>query len=99
MGFLGIGYELPEAADDDYSKFGPIEIAKLTRIRKISGPFLHRNWLGIPHITQFDDTDVTELEKFRKEHTNEAKTQGFSLSPLAFLVKGGHSRLTTLSEL
>ena len=84
---LGFGYELPEPAAPDFSAYGPVAVEKLSRIKRISGPALHRNWLTVPHVTQFDEADVTELEKFRKEHGAEAKKRGFGLSPLAFLVK------------
>ena len=84
---MGWTYELPTQEEEDYSKYGEVEKVELARIRQISGPTLHRNWLTVPHVTQFDETDVTELEEFRKAHAPEAKEQGFSLSPLAFLVK------------
>ena len=84
---LDLGYELPEFTEPDYASFGPITYEKISRIKQISGPFLHRNWLTIPHVTQFADADVTELEAFRKEHTPQAKEKGFSLSPLAFMLK------------
>ena len=57
---------LPDLPNVDFSKFGAIESKPLSRIKKISGPVLHRNWLAIPHITQFDEADMTELEAFRK---------------------------------
>jgi len=71
----------------DFSKFGEIERQPLTRIQKISGPALQRSWLTIPHVTQHDQADVTELEAFRQEHKAKAKEQGFSLTPLAFVMK------------
>ncbi len=71
----------------DFTKFGAIESAPLSRIKKISGQNLARNWAMIPHVTQFDETDVTELEEFRKS-TNEAMSkQGVKLTMLAFLIK------------
>lgn len=82
-----LGYDLPPLEAEDFSKGGPVEEEQLSRIRQLSGPVLHRNWLAVPHVTQFDDADVTELEAFRKSHAAEAKAKGFSLSPLAFLVK------------
>ena len=83
---LDIGYELPEP-EKDHTKHGAIESAPLSRIQQLSGPALHRNWLTVPHVTQFDDADVTELESFRKAHVDQAKAKGFSLSPLAFVTK------------
>ena len=81
----GLGFNLPELKEIDFSKFGEIETVELSRIQKISGPSLHRNWVSIPHITQFDESDITELEKFRKEQN--ARADGFKLSPLVFVVK------------
>jgi pyruvate dehydrogenase E2 component (dihydrolipoamide acetyltransferase) len=81
----GLGFNLPELKEIDFSKFGEIETVELGRIQKISGPSLHRNWVSIPHITQFDESDITELEKFRKEQNTIA--DGFKLSPLVFVVK------------
>ncbi|MDC0932285.1 dihydrolipoyllysine-residue acetyltransferase [Arcobacteraceae bacterium] len=81
----GLGFNLPELKEIDFSKFGEIETVELGRIQKISGPSLHRNWVSIPHITQFDESDITELEKFRK--VQNALADGFKLSPLVFVVK------------
>lgn len=81
----GLGFNLPELKEIDFSKFGEIETVELNRIQKISGPSLHRNWVSIPHVTQFDEADITELEKFRKEQN--ALADGFKLSPLVFVVK------------
>jgi len=84
-GGSGFGFNLPELKEIDFSQFGEIETVELSRIQKISGPSLHRNWVSIPHITQFDEADITELEKFRKEQN--ALADGFKLSPLVFVVK------------
>ena len=81
----GLGFNLPELKEIDFSKFGEIETVELTRIQKISGPTLHRNSLSMPHVAQFDEADITELEKFRKEQNTIA--DGFKLSPLVFVVK------------
>ncbi len=81
----GFGFNLPEAKVIDFSQFGEIEEVELSRIQKISGPSLHRNWVSMPHVTQFDEADITELEKFRKEQNTTA--DGFKLSPLVFVVK------------
>ena len=83
----GFSYPIPNAEAIDFSAYGPIEERKLPRIKKISAPVLHRNWLHIPHITLFDEVDITELEAYRKEHSEGAKKRGFSLSILAFLAK------------
>lgn len=71
----------------DFSKFGEIELQKLSRIKKVSAKNLSRAWLTIPHVTQFDEADITELEDFRKNNKNALKEQGVNLTPLAFLVK------------
>ena len=73
----------------DHSKFGEVEEVKLSRIQKISGPFLHRNWATIPHVTQFDEADITDVEAFRKEqNAYHAKTKsGLKITPLVFIMK------------
>ncbi|BDM65895.1 acetyltransferase component of pyruvate dehydrogenase complex [Shewanella sp. NFH-SH190041] len=73
----------------DFSKFGETEVQPLSRIKKISGANLHRNWVMIPHITQFDEADITELEAFRKaENAAEAKKDsGMKITPLVFIMK------------
>ncbi len=80
-------FNLPAWPDVDFAKFGPVEAKPLTRLQKLSGPNLHRNWVSIPHVTQFDGADITELEAFRKSNTAETEKQGFKLTMLAFLVK------------
>jgi len=79
----------------DFSKFGGIEEKKLSRIQKISGPFLHRNWVTIPHVTHFDEADITELEVFRKEQNALAEKQklGLKISPLVFIMKAAAKAL------
>ena len=81
----GLGFDLPELKEIDFAQFGEIEEVELSRIQKISGPSLHRNWVSMPHVTQFDEADITELESFRKEQN--AIADGFKLSPLVFVVK------------
>ena len=71
----------------DFSKFGVIETKPLSRIKKLSGANLHRNWVSIPHITQHDEADITEMEAFRKELGEEYTKQGIKITPLAFLLK------------
>jgi len=80
-------FNLPAWPDVDFAKFGPVEAKPLTRLQKLSGPNLHRNWVSIPHVTQFDEADITDLEAFRKANTAETEKQGFKLTMLAFLVK------------
>jgi pyruvate dehydrogenase E2 component (dihydrolipoamide acetyltransferase) len=83
----GLGFNLPPLAPVDFAKFGPVETQALSRIKKLSGAFLHRNWLSIPHITQNDEADITELEKFRKGQADEARASGIKFTVLGFLVK------------
>ncbi len=80
---------LPFAAKPaiDFSKFGAISTEPLSKIQKLSGANLHQNWVGIPHVTQFDEADITELEAFRQEHKAKAKAQGVKLTPIAFIMK------------
>ena len=80
---------LPIAAmpEIDFSRFGAIESRPLSRIKKLSGANLHRNWVTIPHITQHDEADITEMEVFRKELGEEYSKQGVKITPLAFILK------------
>jgi pyruvate dehydrogenase E2 component (dihydrolipoamide acetyltransferase) len=71
----------------DFSRYGVIETKPLSRIKKLSGANLHRNWVSIPHITQHDEADITEMEVFRKELGAEYSKQGIKITPLAFLLK------------
>ena len=85
----GFGFNLPALKTVDFTKFGEIEIKELTKIQKISGPSLHRNYVGMPHVTQFDEADITELENFRKEQNAIAakKKLDYKISPLVFVLK------------
>jgi pyruvate dehydrogenase E2 component (dihydrolipoamide acetyltransferase) len=89
----GFSLDLPGWPQVDFAKFGPVETRPLSRIRKLSGGFLHRNWVGIPHVTQHDEADITELEVFRKENAQVAEKEGFKLTMLAFLVKASVNAL------
>src|SRR3989449_3787794 len=90
--------DLPEWPQVDFAKFGPVETKPLSRIRKLSGGFLHRNWVSIPHVTQHDEADITELEAFRKENAQVAEKGGFKLTMLAFLVKASVNALKEFPE-
>ena len=81
------GSGIPAIPAVDFSKFGEIEKVKLSKIDKITRDNMSRCWLNIPHVTQFDDADITELEAFRKEMKDEAAKQGVKLTPLPFLIK------------
>jgi pyruvate dehydrogenase E2 component (dihydrolipoamide acetyltransferase) len=71
----------------DFAKFGAVETKALSRIKKISGANLHRNWVMIPHVTQFEEADISELEAFRKQLNDEYAKQGVKVTPLAFMLK------------
>jgi pyruvate dehydrogenase E2 component (dihydrolipoamide acetyltransferase) len=73
--------------DVDFAKFGVVESKPLSRIKKISGANLHRNWVMIPHVTQFEDADISELEAFRKQLNDEYAKQNIKITPLAFMLK------------
>ncbi len=89
------GLQVVSARAIDFSKFGEIETKPLTRIQKISGPFLHRNWVTIPHVTQFDEADITNVEAFRKEQNVICEKQklGFKITPLVFILKAAADAL------
>ena len=78
---------LPAWPKVDFAKFGPVEAKPLSRIQKLSGPALARNWLVIPHVTQFDEADITDLEAFRAKVNEENAKAGIKVTPLAFLIK------------
>mgnify|MGYP003582894973 FL=1 len=85
----GLGFELAPLKEIDFSKFGEIEVVELSKIQKISGPSLQRNAIIIPHVTQFDEADITELEEFRKEQNTiySKMNSDVKISPLVFAVK------------
>jgi pyruvate dehydrogenase E2 component (dihydrolipoamide acetyltransferase) len=82
----------------DFSLWGEIEVKKLSKINKLTGKFLHRNWVTIPHVTQYDEADITELEKFRKQMVPEYLDQGIKITLLAFLIKAVVSALKELPK-
>jgi len=94
----GSGGGLPTAPSVDFEKFGPIESQALSRIKKISGKNLHRNWLLVPHITQFADADITELEAFRQAQKSMLEKQGIKLTPLVFIMKAVVAALKTFPQ-
>lgn len=83
----GGGFGLPALPAMDFSKWGEIERVELSKIQKVSAQNLHRSWITIPHVTQFDEADITDLEAFRVAQKDAMKAQGLSLTILAFLVK------------
>ncbi|MBL4899340.1 MAG: dihydrolipoyllysine-residue acetyltransferase [Colwellia sp.] len=89
------GLQIVSTKAIDFSKFGEVETKPLSRIQKISGPFLHRNWVTIPHVTQFDEADITNVEAFRKEQNVICEKQklGFKITPLVFILKAAADAL------
>ena len=87
------GMGIPPIPAVDFAKFGPVEVEPLPRIKKISGPFLHRSWLNVPHVTHGDEADITELDAYRKELDTAAKAEGYRVTLLAFLLKASVSAL------
>ncbi|MEM9725770.1 MAG: dihydrolipoyllysine-residue acetyltransferase [Pseudomonadota bacterium] len=81
------GAGIPPIPAVDFTKFGEIETVPMARIKKISGPALHRSWLNIPHVTHQEEADITELDLFRKALDQEAKPQGYRVTLLSFMVK------------
>jgi len=93
------GSAIPPVPVGNYEKFGDIESTELSRIKKISGKHLHACWLNIPHVTQFDEADITELEKFRKDNKDNAAKQGVNLTPLVFIMKAVVASLKLYPEM
>ena len=81
------GGSLPKLPEVDFAKFGPVRVVPLTRIQKISGPRLHASWVNLPHVTQFDQADITGMEATRQELKDSAAEKGVKLTPLAFVVR------------
>ncbi len=90
---------LPAQPDVDFSKFGETETVALSRIRKLSAKALHASWLRIPHVTQFDQADITDLEAFRKNQKTRAESEGVKLTMLAFLLKAAGVTLAEFPDL
>jgi pyruvate dehydrogenase E2 component (dihydrolipoamide acetyltransferase) len=87
------GSAIPPVPKVDFAKFGEIETRPLSRIKKIAGKHLHACWLNIPHVTQFDEADTTDLEEFRKSMKEEAERKGVRMTPLVFIMKAVISAL------
>nr|WP_207188499.1 dihydrolipoyllysine-residue acetyltransferase [Thiocystis minor] len=86
-------FQLTSAPEIDFARFGEVELTELPRIKKISGRHLHRSWITVPHVTQFDEADITELEAFRKGQQEAAAKEGVKLTFLPFLLKAVASAL------
>ena len=89
------GMGIPPIPAVDFSKFGPVEDVEMSRIKKISGPALHRSWLNVPHVTHNDEADITDLDKYRKEMDTMAKDEGYRVTLLSFVIKASVSALKT----
>ena len=94
----GVPSNLPPWPQIDFGKFGPIKRVEMSRIRRISGPALTRNWVSIPHVTNHDDADITELEAFRVQLNKENEKSGLKLTMLAFLIKACVAALKKFPE-
>ena len=94
----GVGIDLLAWPKVDFAKFGPIESKPLSRIKKISGANLHRNWVMIPHVTNHDEADITDLEAFRVQLNKENEKSGVRVSMLAFMIKAACSTLKKFPE-
>ena len=88
-------FNLPEI---DFSKFGEVSTQPLTRIQKFSATNLHRNWMMIPHVTQFDEADITDLEAFRLKYKKQVEAKGYKLTPIVFLMKAAAQALKALPK-
>lgn len=95
---LGGGLNLLPWPKVDFSKFGEVEVKELSRIKKISGQNLSRNWVMIPHVTVNEEADMTELEEFRKALNKEWEKAGVKVSPLAFIIKASVTALKAFPE-
>ncbi|MCP4406237.1 MAG: dihydrolipoyllysine-residue acetyltransferase [Gammaproteobacteria bacterium] len=89
----GTGFRVAELPEVDFAKFGEVETQALSRINKLTGVNLHRNWVRIPHVTQYDQADITELEDFRKSLNKEYRDKGIKITLLSFLMKAVVSAL------
>ena len=94
----GGGLDLLAWPKVDFAKFGPVERKEMSRIKKISGANLHRNWVVIPHVTTHDEADITELEQFRVQMNKELEKSGVKLSMLPFMMKAAVSALKKFPE-
>ena len=92
------GSGIPEVPAVDFSKFGPVETKPLSRIKRLSGPHLHRSWLNIPHVTHGDEADITEIDAYRKELDTAGKEKGYRVTLLSFLLKASAASMRAFPE-
>ncbi|HVK29549.1 MAG TPA: dihydrolipoyllysine-residue acetyltransferase [Nocardioides sp.] len=93
------GTGIPPIPEVDFSKFGPVRTVPLSRIKKLSGPHLHRSWLNVPHVTHADEADITDLDAYRRELDTAAKAEGYRVTLLSFLLKASAAALRKYPEL
>lgn len=93
------GTGIPPVPEVDFSKFGPVRPVPLSRIKKLSGPHLHRSWLNVPHVTHADEADITDLDAYRRELDTAAKAEGYRVTLLSFLLKASAAALRKYPEL
>jgi pyruvate dehydrogenase E2 component (dihydrolipoamide acetyltransferase) len=94
----GTGMGIPEIPAIDFSKFGPTETRPLVRIKRLSGPHLHRSWLNVPHVTHGDEADITDIDAYRKELDTAGKEKGYRVTLLSFLLKASVSAMRAFPE-
>lgn len=92
------GQGIPSVALPDFSQFGPVERSPLSRIHKLTSENMHKSWLNVPHVTQFDEADITEMEAFRKSQKRVAEEKGTKLTPLPFILKACAYALNRYSQ-
>lgn len=92
------GFSMPAAPSIDFRQFGEVDIQPLNKIKRISGTHLHRSWITVPHVTQFDEADITDLEAFRKAEVAKLASADFKLTILAFVCKVVSKALTTYPQ-
>jgi pyruvate dehydrogenase E2 component (dihydrolipoamide acetyltransferase) len=92
-GGTGSSAGIPEIPLQDFAKFGPVETKPMSRLQRLAGPNLHRAWLNVPHVTNSDEADITDLEVYRKDLDDTAKAKGYRVTLVAFLLKAAVSAL------
>ncbi|MBB2892013.1 2-oxo acid dehydrogenase subunit E2 [Flexivirga oryzae] len=99
-GAVAAGTGIPEIPAQDFAQFGPVQTLPLSRIKRLSGPFLHRSWLNLPHVTHHDEADITDLEAYRKQLDTDGKAapEPYRVTLLAFLVKAAVATLKEFPE-
>lgn len=94
----GLGLDILPLPEVDYSKFGTVQEKPLSRIKKLSAANLHRNWVVVPHVTQFDEADITDMEAFRQKYKKQAQDKGYKLTPLVFMMRAAAQALKLMPQ-